>query len=86
MRDSVPNAIYSSVCNVLRLWRILLIPTYRVYRLYDYKNKNTITKIKWGVGMRLSKSIETRGMRILHCEVKSTYIHHKLNFGPLLSV
>ena len=34
-RDSVPSARYSSVCNVLRQWRIWLIPTYRVYRLYD---------------------------------------------------
>ena len=31
----VPSARYSSVCNVLRLWNISLIPTYRVYRLYD---------------------------------------------------
>ena len=31
MRDSVPSARYSSVCNVLRQWRIWLIPTYRVY-------------------------------------------------------
>ena len=37
MRDSVPNARYSSVCNVLRQWSISLIPTYRVYRLYDKK-------------------------------------------------
>ena len=36
MCDSVPSARYSSVCNVLRLCRISLIPTYRVYRLYDY--------------------------------------------------
>ena len=28
MRDSVPSARYSSVCNVLRQWRIWLIPTY----------------------------------------------------------
>ena len=34
MRDSVPSASYSSVCNVLRQWNIPLIPTYRVYRLY----------------------------------------------------
>ena len=27
MRDSVPSARYSSVCNVLRQWRIWLIPT-----------------------------------------------------------
>ena len=35
MRDSVPSASYSSVCNVLRQWSISLIPTYRVYQLYD---------------------------------------------------
>ena len=28
MRDSVPNARYFSVCNVLRQWSISLIPTY----------------------------------------------------------
>ena len=39
MRDSVPNARYSSVCNVLRQWSISLIPTYRVGRLYDKQNK-----------------------------------------------
>ena len=35
MRDSLPSARYSSVCNVMRLWNISLIHTYRVYRLYD---------------------------------------------------
>ena len=35
MRGSVPRARYSSVCNELRQWRIWLIPTYRVYLLYD---------------------------------------------------
>ena len=35
MRESVPSASYSSVCNVLRQWNISLIPTYRVGRLYD---------------------------------------------------
>ena len=35
MRDSVRSARYSSVCNVLCQWRIWLIPTYRVGRLYD---------------------------------------------------
>ena len=38
MRDSVPSASYSSVCNVLRQWNIPLIPTYRVYRLYDIES------------------------------------------------
>ena len=35
MCDSVPSARYSSVFNVLRQWRIWLIPTYRVGRHYD---------------------------------------------------
>ena len=35
MHDSVPSARYSPVCNVLRQWKTSLIPTYRVYRLYD---------------------------------------------------
>ena len=30
MHDSVSSARYSTVCNVLRLWSISLIPTYRV--------------------------------------------------------
>ena len=35
MRDSVLSARYSAVCNVLRLWKTSLIPTYhRVGRLY----------------------------------------------------
>ena len=37
MHDSVPSATYSSVCNVLRLWSISLIPTYKVYRFYNTK-------------------------------------------------
>ena len=35
MRDSVPSPRYSPVCNVLRQWKTSLIPTHRVYRLYD---------------------------------------------------
>ena len=36
MRDSVPSASYSSVCNVLRQWNIPLIPTGRLYDIYIY--------------------------------------------------
>ena len=43
MRDSVLSARYSSVCNVLRQWSISLIPTYRVYRLYDIVLQWTLT-------------------------------------------
>ena len=35
MRESVPSPRYSPLCNVLRQWKTSLIPTYRVYRLYD---------------------------------------------------
>ena len=35
MRESVPTARYSPVCNVLRQWKTSLILTYRVYRLYE---------------------------------------------------
>ena len=38
MRESVPTARYSPVCNVLRQWKTSLILTYRVYRLYDRLN------------------------------------------------
>ena len=41
MRDSVPSVIYSSVCIILRQWSISLIPTYRVYRLYDIESRDS---------------------------------------------
>ena len=50
MRDSVPSASYSSVCNVLRQWNIPLIPTYRVYRLYD-----TYTEAGYQNGVEIEK-------------------------------
>ena len=36
MRESVPTARYSSVCNVLRQWKTSLILTYRVYHSMIY--------------------------------------------------
>ena len=47
MRDSVPNARYSSVCNVLRQWSISLIPTYRVGMIHVTvcKNHSIIQKL-----------------------------------------
>ena len=36
MHDSVPSPRYLPVCNVLCQWKTSLIPSYRVYRLYDY--------------------------------------------------
>ena len=49
MRESVPTARYSPVCNVLRQWKTLLILTYRVYRLYDIANVDPV----FGVYMRV---------------------------------
>ena len=42
LRDCVPSVKYSRICNVLRLWRISLILTYRIYRPYD---SNTLVHI-----------------------------------------
>ena len=39
MHDGVPSQGYSAICNVLRQWKTSLIPTYRVYRLYDVRPK-----------------------------------------------
>ena len=55
MRDSVPNARYSPVCNVLPQWKTSLTPTYRVYRLYDIKDRKNILKMNKEVRMLLTK-------------------------------
>ena len=33
----LPILRYLGICNVLHVWHIRVIPTYRVYRLYDYR-------------------------------------------------
>ena len=55
MRDSVPSPRYSPVCNVLRQWKTSLIPTYRVYRLYDIQDRKNILKMNKEVRMLLPK-------------------------------
>ena len=45
IRDSVPSPRYSPVCNVLHQWKTSLIPTYRVYRLYDNKSTKVETYV-----------------------------------------
>ena len=59
MRDTVPSLRYSPVCNVLRQWKTSLIPTYRVYRLYDicdrlYINHPFTTKCNFWVRPKLA--------------------------------
>ena len=43
MRDNVPSARYYSVCNVLLLWNISLIPTYKVYDMHPITAINAIS-------------------------------------------
>ena len=39
----LPILRYLGICNVLYIWHIRAIPTYRVYRLYDKYVANIIT-------------------------------------------
>ena len=50
MRDSVPSVRYSRICNVLRLWRTLLIG-----RLYDIEEDVHYTHIEEDVHYILKK-------------------------------
>ena len=50
MRDSLPSARYSPICNVLHQWKTSLIPIYRVYRLYDI---SYITILRWRIIYKL---------------------------------
>ena len=52
MRDSVPSASYSSVCNVLRLWRIWLIPTYE-------STDSDIREGTWKLQLTIRKAIRS---------------------------
>ena len=58
MRDSVPSARYSSVCNVLRLWRISLIPTYNI--------ESTDSMITWGYIYRIYRGYIYIYVTVLH--------------------
>ena len=73
MRDSVPSASYSSVCNVLRQWNISLIPTYRVYRLYDYV-------LRMGLGEKIESHSNMNGDVILR--VATGRVYRNLSEGP----
>ena len=57
MRDSVPSPRYSPVCNVLRQWKTPLIPTYRVYRLYEvlilYAHRRTNSSVNTGMKYKM---------------------------------
>ena len=70
MRDSVPSASYSSVCNVLRQWNIPLIPTYRVYRLYDILVSNWLIVVLMTIrlGIHVSPTITSDATTFKACK------------------
>ena len=75
MRESVPTARYSPVCNVLRQWKTSLILTYRVYRLYDKnKNKNKNKKTKW-------RFLTARGAHV-NCAIMAMLYTHTIGNQP----
>ena len=75
MRESVPIARYSPVCNVLRQWKTSLILTYRVYRLYDKnKNKNKNKKPKW-------RFLTSRGAHV-NCAIMAILYTHAIGNQP----
>ena len=71
MRESVPIARYSPVCNVLRQWKTSLILTYRVYRLYDGRKRvNQMHKVI------SNKNINLSARRLLLLSVIRTSIEY----------
>ena len=61
MRESVPIARYSPVCNVLRQWKTSLILTYRVYRLYDIPHDS----LKCNLKVLINEAFRVRGAGFL---------------------
>ena len=67
MRDSLPSARYSPICNVLRQWKTSLIPIYRVYRLYDtyiIVHKDSCNFIETSPVPRTWKFLDSRAHRV----------------------
>ena len=52
-----PHARYSNVCNVLRLWRMSLISTYRVYRRFDSKSIRLVFHVALSLSLAFEKLI-----------------------------
>ena len=62
MRDSLPNARYSPICNVLRQWKTSLIPIYKVYRLYDIQVQKTFKNEQRNRDDTAKKIVNTSGV------------------------
>ena len=75
MRESVPTARYSPVCNVLRQWKTSLILTYRVYRLYDsYKTEKAFKNEQRSKDAAAKKRPNTSGVGNINNYYEDIYI------------
>ena len=74
MRESVPIARYSHVCNVLRQWKTSLILTYRVYRLYDKKTEKTFKNEQRSKDASAKKRPNTSGVGKINNYYEDIYI------------
>ena len=74
MRESVPVARYSPVCNVLRQWKTSLILTYRVYRLYDSFEEEIINILP--PELTLKKTTESNS-RISYLDISISICNNK---------
>ena len=75
MRESIPTARYSPVCNVLRQWKTSLILTYRVYRLYDsYKTEKSFKNEQKSKDAAAKKRPNTRGVGKINNYYENIYI------------
>ena len=74
MRESVPTARYSPVCNVLRQWKTSLILTYRVYRLYDIKTEKTFKNEQRSKDAAAKKRLNTSGVGKMNNYYEDIYI------------
>ena len=75
MHDSVPSVRYSSICNVLHLWRTSLIPTYRVYRLYDYRLYDLFGTCTLFISFEPIHCV----LNYTHNNVSQYYLHNKIS-------
>ena len=74
MRDSLPSARYSPICNVLRQWNTSLIPIYRVYRLFDTRPKKHFKNEQGSKDAAAKKRPNTSGVGKINNYYEDIYI------------
>ena len=66
MRNSVHSVRYSPICNVMRQWKTSLIPSYRIYRLYDIRPKKHFLNEQRSRDAAAKKRANTSGVGKIH--------------------